>query len=371
MTSVIGSADVAIGVDADEDEASRIGEYLASHGGPFFELQRRLGVLREDALLAGRRAAIFVALAWGVPLVLSLIAGRAFGPSAMHPFLLDFGAWARFFIADRPLCVGRAAGRIRPPRQARPAGPRADPCAGFVRSGGEGGGEGAETAQLGVRPKSSAWALRLRGRWRGSTILMTSDASTWAVQVADDSARLTLAGWWSVDLQRAALLLPAVPRPMALHRLGDAALAHRLARAQAGCDPSGRQGRPRLSRRISERLFDVRVRHERGDGDHRRQARVRSQHLLGHLRLYHHRLARDRVRLFRLSAAGVLEAAVRAQGEIGRGARRAGDAATTVRPSAPSSAATSPPTTPRKPPLPRFRIRRRNSPLHASCRSFS
>ena len=51
-----------------EDEASRIGEYLASHGGPFFELQRRLGVLREDALLAGRRAAIFVALAWGVPL---------------------------------------------------------------------------------------------------------------------------------------------------------------------------------------------------------------------------------------------------------------------------------------------------------------
>ena len=27
---------------------------------------------------------------------------------------------------------------------------------------------------------------------------MTSDASTWAVQVADDSARLTLAGWWSV-----------------------------------------------------------------------------------------------------------------------------------------------------------------------------
>ena len=56
-------------------------------------------MLREDALLAGRRAAIFVALAWGVPFVLSLIAGRAFGPAATHPFLLDFGAWARFFIA--------------------------------------------------------------------------------------------------------------------------------------------------------------------------------------------------------------------------------------------------------------------------------
>jgi hypothetical protein len=43
MTSIIGTADVAIGVDTDEDEAARIGEYLASHGGPFFELQRRLG----------------------------------------------------------------------------------------------------------------------------------------------------------------------------------------------------------------------------------------------------------------------------------------------------------------------------------------
>ena len=99
MTSIAGSVAAADGVDADRDEASRIGEYLASHGGPFFELQRRLGVLREDALLAGRRAAIFVVLAWGVPFVLSLIAGRAFGPSAAHPFLLDFGAWARFFIA--------------------------------------------------------------------------------------------------------------------------------------------------------------------------------------------------------------------------------------------------------------------------------
>jgi hypothetical protein len=51
----VGSGDIAL--DADTDEASRIGEYLASHGGPFFELQRRLGVLREDALLAGRNLA--------------------------------------------------------------------------------------------------------------------------------------------------------------------------------------------------------------------------------------------------------------------------------------------------------------------------
>src|SRR5271157_209051 len=99
MTVLAEGADIAESVSASADGARTIGEYLASHGGPFFELQRRLGVLREDALLAGRRAALFVALAWGVPFVLTLVAGRAFGPSAMHPFLLDFGAWARFFIA--------------------------------------------------------------------------------------------------------------------------------------------------------------------------------------------------------------------------------------------------------------------------------
>ena len=113
MTSIVGSMGVPVGVDADRDEASRIGEFLASHGGPFYELQRRVGVLEEDALHAGRRAAIFVALAWGVPLLLSLVAGRAFGPADAHPYLLDFGAWARFFIADGPLSSGRAAGRIR------------------------------------------------------------------------------------------------------------------------------------------------------------------------------------------------------------------------------------------------------------------
>ena len=56
-------------------------------------------MLREDALLAGRRAALFVALAWGVPLLLSLVAGRAYSLADGRAYLVDFGAWARFFIA--------------------------------------------------------------------------------------------------------------------------------------------------------------------------------------------------------------------------------------------------------------------------------
>lgn len=99
MADAAASGDMVEIDDLDRDEASRIGNYLASHGGPFFELQRRLGLLREDALLAGRRATMFVALAWGVPFLLSLIHGDAFTLTGGRPFVLDFGAWARFFIA--------------------------------------------------------------------------------------------------------------------------------------------------------------------------------------------------------------------------------------------------------------------------------
>ncbi len=197
MTSITGGADIAIDLEPDEDEACRIGEYLASHGGPFFELQRRLGVLREDALLAGRRAAIFVALAWLVPLILSLVAGRAFGPAETHPFLLDFGAWARFFIAVGLFVLaeqqveyglqGKLGQLVRAPILA-PASFEAAASA-VVRALRLRDSTAAEIVCLG---------LAIAGTLVRLDILLTSDSSSWAVQVADDSAHVTLAGWWSV-----------------------------------------------------------------------------------------------------------------------------------------------------------------------------
>ncbi len=55
--------------------------------------------MQKRALNSGRRAAIAVALAWGVPLLLSLAAGTAWGPAASRPFLLDAGVWARYAVA--------------------------------------------------------------------------------------------------------------------------------------------------------------------------------------------------------------------------------------------------------------------------------
>jgi hypothetical protein len=197
MSSIAGGAVVAEGVDVDEYEASRIGEYLASHGGSFFELQRRLGVLREDALLAGRRAVMFVALAWGVPFVLSLIAGRAFGPADGHPFLLDFGAWARFFIAIGLFLLaeqqveyglnGKLGQLVRAPILA-PASFEAAAKA-VVRALKQRNSGVAEIICLG---------LAIAGTCAWLANLMTADSSTWAVQVAEDGGHLTLAGWWSV-----------------------------------------------------------------------------------------------------------------------------------------------------------------------------
>jgi len=70
--------------DADA-EAKAVGEFLIARGGPFYELQQRVGLLRERAIQARRRPAIVVALAWGVPLLLSALisrATRAFGITA-------------------------------------------------------------------------------------------------------------------------------------------------------------------------------------------------------------------------------------------------------------------------------------------------
>jgi hypothetical protein len=38
--------------------------FLIARGGPFWELQRRLGLLHERASHGGRRAALFVGIAW-------------------------------------------------------------------------------------------------------------------------------------------------------------------------------------------------------------------------------------------------------------------------------------------------------------------
>src|SRR5262245_26012622 len=48
--------------------------------GPFYELQRRLGLLDDTHLAAGRRALIFATLAFVPPLLLAALQGHALNP---------------------------------------------------------------------------------------------------------------------------------------------------------------------------------------------------------------------------------------------------------------------------------------------------
>jgi hypothetical protein len=176
-------------------ESAGVDAFLIARGGPYYDLQQRMGLLHERALNAGRRAAILVGLAWGVPLVLSAIAGHALGPAASRPFLLDLGAWARFFVAIgifvlmERMVEERLRAHLRQFVRAPVLAPRAMPAA-------------AEAVVRALRRRDlrlaelvcvvAAYAITLGG----ASLALDAEASSWLVTVGPEGARLTAAGWW-------------------------------------------------------------------------------------------------------------------------------------------------------------------------------
>ncbi len=169
-------------------------DFLASHGGPFYELQARLHLLHAQSLRVVSRAVIFVALAWGMPLVLGL-------PDSLSlrggTYLTDLSAWARFFIAIAAfLLAERQVERglrfklrqfldvpLLAPNSINPA---------------------AEAVSAALRERDSRLAeivslLVALAAGAGSYVaLEAAGTSSWAVVHGVDGARLTAAGWWSV-----------------------------------------------------------------------------------------------------------------------------------------------------------------------------
>lgn len=68
-------------------------------GGPSYHLMQRLGLIRGDGPSILRRSIAFLAITWVPMLLLSLLDGHALGKTPQQSFLLDFAAYARFFIA--------------------------------------------------------------------------------------------------------------------------------------------------------------------------------------------------------------------------------------------------------------------------------
>jgi hypothetical protein len=171
-------------------------DFLASHGGRFFDLQRRLNLLNERALRTGRRAILFVAIAWGVPLLLTLPTLFSDAPTVLS-YLKDPGPGARFLIAiavfilaEQAIETGlkRKLGQFtRAPLIAPTDIEKAMKALNHALR--QRDSAAAELACLGLALVAGVIAY---------TSFSGSSVSNWAAYDTADSHRLTAAGWWCV-----------------------------------------------------------------------------------------------------------------------------------------------------------------------------
>lgn len=171
-------------------ESIQIADFPAYQGGPFFELQERMGLLKENALNAPRRALIYVAIAWLVPLVLALPDSLRLQPFG-ETYLTDVSLWGRFVLAIGALILAeqQVEDRLRVKLRHFAAAPLIAP-------------ESMPAAAAAVNN-----ALRLRSSRLAEIICLALGyfAAFWAVRHhlegdglawAGTAGHVTLAGWW-------------------------------------------------------------------------------------------------------------------------------------------------------------------------------
>jgi hypothetical protein len=175
-------------------EQKPLTDFLASHGGPFYELQERLHLLHAHSLKVRSRAVIFVALAWGVPLLLGFPDSISLREGS---YLTDLTAWARFFFAIAAFIL--AEEQVERGLRIR--------LAQFVRApllAPESMATAATAVSVALKERDSRLAeivaLVLAGGAAVTSFLTLewADTSSWAVNHSDDDNALTAAGWWSV-----------------------------------------------------------------------------------------------------------------------------------------------------------------------------
>lgn len=168
--------------------------FLASHGGPFYELQARLRLLHEQSLRVRSRAVIFVAIAWGVPFLLGLPASLSLQSGS---YLTDLSVWTRFFLAIAAFILAEEQveqglrNRLEQFVRAPLLTPESLPTA-------------AAAVSAALKHRDSPLAemiafLLAAGAAVSSFLLMKSaDVSSWAVVQSATANELTASGWWSV-----------------------------------------------------------------------------------------------------------------------------------------------------------------------------
>lgn len=77
-------------------------------GGPYYRLMQRIGWIQGEDPMIRKRILGFLALTWFPLFIFSWLEGRALGPTPRGSFLLDFTAYARYFIA-MPILIAAEA----------------------------------------------------------------------------------------------------------------------------------------------------------------------------------------------------------------------------------------------------------------------
>ncbi len=187
---------LAAQMEGEPDVARHRLEFLASHGGPFFELQRRFNLVHERNLHTGRRILLFVAVAWLVPLLLTIPTLVSETPT-VQAYLTDPGPWARFFVglaaflaAERAVEAGlrrKLSQFLRAPLIA-PAS-QGSAIVALDRALARRNSFLAETVCLALAVASALLAF---------ATFKQAPATSWAATVTGEVRHLTLAGWWCV-----------------------------------------------------------------------------------------------------------------------------------------------------------------------------
>jgi hypothetical protein len=165
--------------------------------GPFYRLQRRLGLLTDTDLAVGRRAVLFAAVAWVPAVLLAAVQGHALNAHHERAILLDFSAYA-FAIAivafvlmeqtsDRRMAwlIGQFNARGIAVESARGCFARARED--MIRRTGSWLAEGVILM--------SAYFLAYTWIRRGAARI---EGGTWFGQVVNGDLHLNLAGWWTL-----------------------------------------------------------------------------------------------------------------------------------------------------------------------------
>jgi hypothetical protein len=180
----------------DHEEITRGRAFLLMEGGPLYNIQRRIGIIKENAPLTIRKACLSALLTWVPLLVLSAIQGKAFGHAVPVPFLRDFSAYTRFLLAI-PLLL--AAELVLGPMIAEAAEH-------FITSGVVGQSDFQKFnkfVHIGLRLRDSvlaeivmvvlAYVIAIAS-FRATAV----HVSTWYANRIGTSVSLTWAGWWLV-----------------------------------------------------------------------------------------------------------------------------------------------------------------------------